>query len=115
MVTVTRLLTYRPGPSGVSGTASGPRWRAGNARDASICAGRYGLPALSKTDTRTRLGPSTAGVIVTLTSPRPPGPPVSNATAALADGVKVSRAVGVLTSTAVTASTVTAIIASAAT
>ena len=56
-----------------------------------------------------------AGVMVTLTRPRPPGPPVLNATAALAGRVKVSRAVGVLTSTAVTASTAVAIIASAAT
>src|SRR5580698_8681973 len=50
-----------------------------------------------------------------LTLPRPPGPPVLNATAALAGGAKDSRAVAVLTSTAVTASTTKTIIVSAAT
>src|SRR5215469_10300409 len=80
-----------------------------------ICRGRYGFPPLPVTNTLTWLGPSAAGVTVTLTSPRPPGPPVLNATVALLGSVKVSRAVAVLTSTAVTASIAEAIIASAAT
>src|SRR5215469_16392071 len=115
MVTVTGPLMYCPMPSDLSGTASGPRCRAGSSSDTWICAGRYGFPALLVTDTRTWLVPRTAGVIVTLTLPRPPGPPVLNATAALAVGLKVSRAVAVLTSSAVTASTAVAISASAAT
>src|SRR5215472_1634998 len=80
-----------------------------------ICCGRYGFPPLPVTDTLTWLSPSAAGVTVTVTSPRPPGPPVLNGTVAVLGSVKVSRAVAVLTSTAVTASIAEAIIASAAT
>src|SRR5215469_11220565 len=84
-------------------------------RATAICAGRYGFPPLPVTDTLIWLGPSAAGVTVTLTSPRPPGPPVLNGTVALLGSVKVSRAVAVLTRTAVTASIAEAIMASAAT
>src|SRR6185437_113127 len=80
-----------------------------------ICLGRYGFPALPVTDTLIWLGPSAAGVTVTLTSPRPLGPPVLNGTVAFTGSVKLSRAVAVLTSTAVTASIAEAISASAAT